>query len=262
MLILLPPSETKVDGGGADTSLDLAALGHPSLSAQRRAALAATRSLSRNLAAMATALKLGPNQHFELLRNRAISRSPVMPALMRYTGVLYDALDAGTLGDDPMRFAADHVAIHSALFGLLRADDAIPAYRVSHDSRLPNLRLRSLWRDAISAELDRREGLILDLRSEAYVALGPAPERAYFLRVVAEAPDGRKRAMNHFNKKGKGEFVRSILQAGIDHPDAESLLAWAADNKLRLTHGSEGELDLTVNQMMGPVGAARQQPSK
>jgi len=63
---------------------------------------------------------------------------------------------------------------------------------------------------------------------------------------VTEGDDGRWRALNHFNKKGKGEFVRAILLAGIDHPDATSLIAWAATGGIRLEFGAPGELDLVV----------------
>src|SRR5690606_24914834 len=92
------------------------------------------------------------------------------------------------------------------------------------------------------------DGLILDLRSEAYVALGPVPAggNSFFLRVVAEGEDGKKRALNHFNKKGKGEFVRALVQSGIDHPNVDSLLRWAADSGIALEPGADGELELTV----------------
>lgn len=248
MLLLLPPSETKRDGGDADAPLDLARLSHPALTAPRRSALAATRALSRNRATMAAALKLGASQQFEVTRNRELRSSPTIAALERYTGVLYDALDAETLSAVARSFARDHLLIHSALFGLLGADDPIPAYRLSHDSRLPALPLRKLWRDRISAVLATHDGVILDLRSEAYVELGPAPAgpQSVFLRVVSDSVDGPRRALNHFNKKGKGEFVRALCEAAIDHPSVESLLEWAEGEGIRIERGAEGELDLIV----------------
>jgi len=257
--VLLPPSETKRAGGDGGLSLDLAALGYPGLSAQRAATVDATRSLAANPGAMAVALKLGPSQHGEVERNRLLGSAPVMPAIDRYTGVLYDALDAATLSPRSREFANQTVVIHSALFGLIHADDAIPAYRLSHDSRLPGLRLRSLWGDAIAQELQRHDGLILDLRSEAYVSLGPVPSagNSFYLRVVAAGPTGHKRALNHFNKKGKGEFVRALLDARIDHPDAPSLLAWAANAGIDLTLGAAGELQLEVEQIAAGARRAR-----
>ncbi|MEP6477760.1 MAG: peroxide stress protein YaaA [Rhodoglobus sp.] len=248
MLLLLPPSETKRDGGADASRLDLAALSSPQLTPQRRRALAALRTVSRSVEAATRALRLGPTMRFEIDRNRAISTSPTMPALERYTGVVYDHLDVATLAADARAFASGRVAIHSALFGLLDADDPIPAYRFSHDARVPGLRLRDLWRTPIAALLDARAGLILDLRSEAYVELGEAPVRAgaVFLRVVTEGSDGAVRALNHFNKRGKGELVRAILESGVDHDSVDSLIDWAMASGIHLRHGAPGEVELRV----------------
>jgi cytoplasmic iron level regulating protein YaaA (DUF328/UPF0246 family) len=244
--LLLPPSETKRDGGVEGSALDLAALGFPALNPARRSLLAGLRTLSQNRARAAAALGLGPTQSFEIDRNRALRRSPVMAAIDRYTGVLYEALDAPSLPADARELAGSSVLVHSALFGLLRALDAIPAYRLSHDSRVPGHPLGRTWRALVSGELARLDGLVLDLRSEGYTALGPTPEGAWFLRVVTEDAGGVRRALNHFNKKGKGEFVRALLMAGADHPDLASLLGWARGAGIRLEPGVEGELQLVV----------------
>ncbi len=197
---------------------------------------------------MSAALKLGVSQQFEITRNRELRSSPTITALERYTGVLYDALDVETLNVSARQFAGDHVLIHSALFGLLGADDPIPAYRLSHDSRLPALPLRKLWREHISAVLAASDGVVLDLRSEAYVDLGPAPAgpKTAFLRVVSDSADGPRRALNHFNKKGKGEFVRALCEAAIDHQSIDSVLEWSRGAGIRLERGTLGELDLIV----------------
>ncbi len=81
---------------------------------------------------------------------------------------------------------------------------------------------------------------MIDLRSESYVHLGPIPG-AWFVRVVA--PDGR--ALNHFNKHGKGAFVRAVLDAGVEHENVETLLEWAAANGSALRRDGS-ELVLTV----------------
>lgn len=248
MLILLPPSETKRSGGDGPP-LDLAALSFPELTASRRRAIAALRALSRNLGAAAGMLRLGPSSTVEAARNRVVTTSPTMPALDRYDGVLFDELDAASLPLTARRFAGDHLAIGSALFGLTGALDPIPVYRLSHDSRLPGTTLGKIWRQPLVATLAARRGLVLDLRSEGYASLGPAPVRedSVYVRVVSEGADSRKRALNHFNKKGKGAFTRRLLLAGIDHPDVASLLAWAASDGVRLEPGAPGELDLVVD---------------
>ncbi|MEO7121729.1 MAG: peroxide stress protein YaaA [Lacisediminihabitans sp.] len=251
MLILLPPSETKRDGGTTGSALDLNLLGFPKLTRSRRTVLAALRKLARNQTKMSAALHLGSTQQAEVLRNRSLGVSPTLHALHRYTGVLFDALDAHSLPEDAHTFALDHVVIHSALFGLVRGGDPIPAYRLSHNTRLADTTLKKVWRNVIASELAERPELVLDLRSEGYVELGPSSgaAQAYFVRVVAEGVDGVRRALNHFNKKGKGEFARAIVRAGIDHPDVESLIHWAASAGIRLNRSGEHELELVVAEV-------------
>jgi cytoplasmic iron level regulating protein YaaA (DUF328/UPF0246 family) len=247
MLIILPPSETKRDGGDPARPLSLDSLSFAQLRKPRERALSAMRRLARNRGAGA-ALRLGPTQARELERNKQIESGPTMAAIERFEGVLYEGLDVSTLAPAARAFAHDHLVIASALFGLVGPDDPIPAYRLSPDSRLPGTPLKALWSAPVADVLAAASGMILDLRSEAYVALGPAPRReeSWYLRVVSEGADGRRRALNHFNKKGKGEFVRAMLRAGVDHPDIASLIDWAARAGIRLERGAPGELDLVV----------------
>jgi uncharacterized protein len=248
MLIVLPPSETKRNGGDPAHPLSLDSLSYAQqLTKPRQRALSAMRRLARNRGA-AAALRLGPTQARELERNKQLESGPTMPAVERFGGVLYEGLDVSTLPPAARAFAHDHLVIASALFGLVGPDDPIPAYRLSPDSRLPGTPLKALWKAHVSALLAAEHGMILDLRSESYAALGPAPVRAesWYLRVVSEGDDGRRRALNHFNKKGKGEFARAMLLAAIDHPDAASLIAWAETVGIRLEPGGAGELVLVA----------------
>lgn len=248
MLILLPPSETKRDGGAELSQLRLDALSFPALTEHRRATLAAVETLSQDPDAAAKALGIGPSLTFELERNRTLTTSSLLPAMDRYTGVLYDALETSTLTPEARRFLGEHMVVGSALFGLIRGRDEIPAYRLSAGSKLPGLRLKAHWRQAVAAELASHPGLVLDLRSESYSALGPvvASGAGAYLRVVTAGDDGARRALNHFNKKGKGLFVRALATSGVVLNTVDDLLDWASDAGIGLTRGAEGEIDLLV----------------
>jgi cytoplasmic iron level regulating protein YaaA (DUF328/UPF0246 family) len=247
VLIVLPPSETKRDGGDL-APLDYRALSHPRLTTTRRSLVRRVGQLARRPDEMMKRLKLGQKLAFEVDRNRTLAKAPTMPAMDRYTGVLYEALDAPDLPPSAREFASRHVRIHSALFGLLGASDPIPAYRLSHDSRLEAPSLKATWADSITRELGTHRGeLILDLRSEGYVALGPLPAgTGYFVRVVTTGADGQQRALNHFNKKGKGTLVRALALHGEDFSDLRSLLEWGEASGNRLSLASNGELLLEV----------------
>ncbi|RFA20271.1 YaaA family protein [Subtercola boreus] len=274
MLILLPPSETKRDGG-TDDRLDLSSLSFPTLKTRRAELVRAVRALGRDAAASAVALRVSPElAAVESSRNRRVTLSPTMPALDRYTGVVFDALDAVTLTPDARAFAFAHVAVHSALFGPVMAEDRIPAYRLSHDSRVPALAppapglhgalapvssrgaldttgaipLKKHWAAGVSAALAAHPGLLLDFRSEGYVTLGPVNTRSNssFLRVSTLGADGERRALNHFNKHAKGELTRALVEAGHDFETAEDLLAWAGPAGFDLRLSAPAELTLTV----------------
>jgi cytoplasmic iron level regulating protein YaaA (DUF328/UPF0246 family) len=241
VLVLLPPSETKRIGG-APAPLDFSALSFPGLDSTRRALVPDVVALAGDPEHALRALKLGPKSAGEIVHDLVLESSPTMPALDRYTGVLYDALDAPALDVEAREYAARHVAVHSALFGLVGAMDPIPAYRLSHDSRVPGARLKQRWRQAVAAELAAHPGLVIDLRSEGYVELGPAEgAESVFVRVVAVDGDGRKRALNHFNKKAKGLFTRALLTsrpAPLD--DVDALLEWARSAGFELAPGAAG----------------------
>ena len=246
MLVLLPPSETK-RVGGEPSSLRLDRLSFPTLGAVRADLVPAVVVLASDHDAAMRALKLGPRSAAEVEHDRLLETSPTMAAIDRYTGVLYDALDAPSLDADARAYAGRHVAVHSALFGLVGALDPIPAYRLSHDSRVPGRRLKALWRAPIAETLAAHDGLIIDLRSEGYAELGPAPAGSIFVRVVAVDGTGRRRALNHFNKRAKGEFTRELLRSRpAPFADLDALLAWA---------GSAG-FELSLGAASGPMGPA------
>jgi cytoplasmic iron level regulating protein YaaA (DUF328/UPF0246 family) len=247
MLILLPPSETK-RAGGARRPLDLARLALPRLTPQREAVIDALVGLSADADAAARVLKLGPTQRGEIAVNAALREAPTMPAIDRYTGVLYDALDAASVSAAGRRWLGAHVLVHSAPFGPVGSLDAIPAYRLGAATSVPGVApLRRLWGQAVTAAIeDLDPGFVLDLRSEAYVGLGPVPAGtpSRYVRVVSEGSDGAVRALNHFNKHAKGALVRRLAEDRPRIGSAAAFVRWADAAGLRVRDIAGGELEL------------------
>ncbi|MHA7987119.1 YaaA family protein [Rathayibacter sp. CAU 1779] len=248
VLILLPPSESKRAGGSARARLELASLRFPELASARSITAQALVELARGGDADSAAKSLGIPRTLvgELAANAELFESPVMPAIDRYTGVLYDALDAASLPTEARRHLGRTVAVHSAVFGPIGALNRIPDYRMSATSRLPGLRLRQLWTPAVADALGAVAGPIIDLRSESYVALGPVPETQHsvFVRVVAEGPDGVTRALNHFNKHTKGMLVRAFA---LDRPrihSVDAFVRWASSAGFRTEYAGNHEVQL------------------
>jgi len=249
MLILLPPSETKRAGGRA-RALDASALALPALAPQRAAVIDALVALSADEDAAARVLKLTARQRGEIADNAALRIAPTMSAVDRYTGVLFDALDAATLAAPARRWLGAHVLIQSAPFGPVGALDAIPAYRLSAGASLPGLpSLRRVWADAVTAAIaEARPGFVLDMRSEAYAALGPVPAGIHtaYLRVVTRVDGGAVRALNHFNKHAKGDLVRRLAVSRPRLASPQAFVTWAAAAGLEVRAGAPGEVELVV----------------
>lgn len=245
MLVLLPPSETKAAGGDGPP-LDLDALSYPELTPTRRKLVDAVSSLAADLPASLAALGLSERQAGEVERNAELLDSPTAPALERYTGVLFDALDIGSLGADQRTRADSRLAVASALFGLVRGTDRIPAYRLSAGSSLPGFGpLRGMWRPVLAPVLQGSDELVVDLRSGAYAALARVPE-AVSVRVLSEDASGKRKVVSHHNKSHKGRLARALATADEEPATIEDVRTIACDAGMRIEQEGDSALCVVV----------------
>jgi cytoplasmic iron level regulating protein YaaA (DUF328/UPF0246 family) len=222
VLILLPPSEGKT-AARRGKALDPASLSSPSLTPTRTTLLEALTTLCREDPEKAAAvLGLGPAQRDLVDRNAYLATAPTARADAIYTGVLYDALGFDTLSPAARRRATARVAVTSALFGMVRPSDRIPAYRLSGDAVLPGVgSVAGAWREVLGEAVGAavRTGLLVDLRSSTYAAFWrPTKDlapRVATVRVLHES-EGRRSVVSHFNKATKGRIVRALLEDGAD----------------------------------------------
>jgi cytoplasmic iron level regulating protein YaaA (DUF328/UPF0246 family) len=235
VIVLLPPSETKRDGGDGPP-LRLESLTSPELGPLRGALIDELVALTADRPAARRALGISASQDVEIDRNAALRTAPTMPAILRYTGVLYDALDVESLRGTAASRARSRLAVGSALFGLLRAEDTVPAYRLSAGSKLPGgATLAARWRPILEPVLAQlaTEELIVDLRSGSYAALGRLPG-AVDVDVVAEHPDGRRTVVSHFNKAHKGRLARVLASSRSEPDDAAGVAVLARRAGMRV----------------------------
>lgn len=228
MIVLLPPSETK-HAGGDGPALSMAALSSPQLNPLRDTLIDELVALAADVDASRRALGLSKSQDRAIADNAALRSAPTLPAIRRYTGVLYDALDVESLRGAAAARARARLAIGSALFGLLRAEDRVPSYRLSATSRLPDRpSLTARWRpqlEPVLADIAAQE-LVVDLRSGSYAALGRLPG-AVQVQVLAERADGHRSVVSHFNKAHKGRLARALVSSRAEPDDAAGVAAVA-----------------------------------
>ncbi|MHB1066645.1 MAG: YaaA family protein [Candidatus Nanopelagicales bacterium] len=224
MLILLPPSQGK-SSPVRGHALDLASLSFPALARTRERLIDALVRLSEDPVRAARVLGAGPGVAGAVAANATLLSRPCAPAITVYSGVLYEALGFATLGGRARRRAGGQVAIASALWGLLRPADRIPAYRLSAGVALPGAGAAP-WRQPLESTMAALPGLVVDLRSGAYAAMArvPDPHRLAAVRVLHEAR-GRRTVASHHNKATKGRLARCLLQADTVPRTVDDLVA-------------------------------------
>jgi uncharacterized protein len=234
VLLILPPSEAKRPPPDGGPPLDLQELSFPALTPLRDEILDALIATSVRPDALRR-LHAGPTLAIEVARNTSLRTAPTAAAVSVYAGVLYEALDAATLSASAMRRAASEAVIVSALFGALRFADEIPAYRLHVYSRLIGMdKLGPTWRPVLPgvlAEAAGRRGVIVDLRSSSYQAVGMPTglaERTVTVRVVRER-DGSGLIGDVIPKRTRGLLVRHLLESSDDPDHPAGLATVAAD---------------------------------
>jgi hypothetical protein len=149
-----------------------------------------------------------------------LASAPTARADHVYSGVLYESLDVASLPAAARRRATNRLATTSALFGLVRPADRIPAYRLSGQVNLPEVGpLATFWSRHLGPPVVEAAGggLVVDLRSSTYRPFWRPPRapdgRVVTVRVLHEA-GGQRKVVSHFNKATKGRLVRDLLVDG------------------------------------------------
>ena len=188
--ILIPPSEGKTPGGD----------GKP-LKRARNPVKEMVQRLSDFRGGWEELLGVKGNAKDAAIKaNQDLLRAPTMPAIERYTGVVYQGIDYPSLKKPAKAFFDRHVRIISAVFGLVEPRLLIPDYKL----KIEKLDAAKYWRPLIEKELS--ECLVIDLLPQAHkkaVAYEDGIEVEFFV-----GKSGKKKSAGHFGKLIKGKFVR------------------------------------------------------
>ncbi len=223
-LILLPPSEGKAAGGaGPPWSPGTMAVDLDSRRAQVQRALRGAMRANATRRGALLGVK-GEALAAATAANRVIDAAPTLPAIERYTGVLYDELDAGTLAAAARRRLDARVLIFSGLWGVVAPTDPIPDYKLKMGASLGRLgRLSTWWRPAIDEAVEGRvgaAGLVWNLLPNEHDAAWTAPPGAAVctVRFADRRDDGSLVTVSHWNKLLKGALVRHLVTEEVPCP--------------------------------------------
>ena len=139
-----------------------------------------------------------------------VFNSKCVPAIERYTGVVYNHIDWETLNKKAKNYMNKHVIIFSGLFGLLSPDTFIPDYKL----KMNVLSLKSLWGPIISDYL-KDEDLIFDLLPQVHRKAYTPNKNTIQIDFLVQSK-GKTSAAGHFGKAVKGQFIRFLASNQVD----------------------------------------------
>ena len=224
MLIILPPSETKLPPPEDGSPLDLDRVSFPSLTAMRERVMDALAATSQRPDALRR-LFVGPSLAGEVARNEHLRDLPTRSAVETYAGPLYEGLDPGSWSAQAKKRAARQLVVVSALWGAVRPADHIPPYRLNVCAQLVGMdRLEPTWRTLLApilTEAAERRGPVLDLRSRVYQAVGrptDLDDQTVTLR-IRPSPGGPAHIGDVIAKRVRGEAASHLLSSAADPED-------------------------------------------
>lgn len=235
LLILIPPSEGKASGGDGPPldidSLSFAALNPTRLRIAKGLAQISgrPRSSKKLLGVKGAALEKANAE------NASLEESPILPAIGRYTGVMYDSISFQSL-DRTAREAFDRsVVIMSGLFGILQPSDMIPAYKLKMGAALLRHRTcAAIWKPLISSELAATAGygVIWDLlpgeHRAAWNPLAVPHEARFTVKFAERTAGGQLKTVTHLSKLLKGALLRHLVSNSAEASTTDSALRLVA----------------------------------
>ncbi len=263
MLVLLPPSEGKTPAPASSAPVDLAALVCPELTPQREHLIAKLDGLTKIAPKRAlAALGLSAGQADELAKNADLLGQPAAPAADVYTGVLYQYLDLHSLKKAQRARAAERVLIQSALWGVVRLEDRIPAYRLGIGASLPRMKgLAAWWKPALAKALPADQ-LVVDMRSGGYAAAWkPADAPVVAVNVFVEE-DGVRSVVTHMAKATRGDVTRVLVESKRAASTPEEVAAIVAEAGMRVElvppakASAAWSLEVILNERVGRLTKA------
>ena len=150
------------------------------------------------------------------------------PAALAFDGDVYGGLQAPTLSPADLRWAQEHVAILSGLYGVLRPLDRLQPYRLEMGTRLAHEggpHLYSFWGDRLAAHLNQRATadpvpVIVNLASQEYfrAADRPALKPRVIECVFEDWKNGNYKIISFFAKRARGLMARFCITRRINTP--------------------------------------------
>lgn len=151
------------------------------------------------------------------------------PALSAFKGDVYEGLKAWELNDDQLEFAGKHLRILSGLYGLLKPNDLMLAYRLEMGTSLEGKGFKNLyqfWGDKITKAVKQAikesgNTILVNLASEEYSKAVDfkATKARIVTPVFNEFKNGKFKFISYNGKRARGLMTRFVIDKQITNPE-------------------------------------------
>lgn len=141
--------------------------------------------------------------------------APVGEAFSSYTGIAFKYLGYDTLSKEAREFAAAHLVILSALYGLVISGSPMKDYRLDLENPVylkGEASLTDRWKEKVSAYF-QDEDWVLNLASKEYAVLVDHPHLVTV--VFEEEKGGAWKQLSTSSKMMRGQLARYVLEQQV-----------------------------------------------
>jgi len=215
MKILLAPSESKTPGGKGRLNLD--SLIFKEINNKREELIQKYQKILDRANLEELKELFGLKKEDEIKKYIInIYEEPVKEAIQRYSGVAFDYLDYNSLETKAKEYLANNLLIFSNLFGVLKANDLIPIYRLKQGSTIDGIKIEKFYNPVLKEPLDNylANDDILDIRAGYYNKFYKPNKKYTTLKFLKNG-----KVVSHWAKAYRGMVLRECAKNKVNSID-------------------------------------------
>lgn len=137
-----------------------------------------------------------------------------MPAIERYTGVMFNAINYQSLNEKEKENFNKNVIFIDGLFGLVKPQDLIPNYKLKINAKYLDVNLTNFWKTRLRPIFNHilKDKIVIDILPEAHRKItNYSSAKEHYSISFCEIKNNKLTNVGHNSKKLKGELIKYLI---------------------------------------------------